>query len=116
MPIRTPQSIKLGHLSHLVILTEIEIDKHTIKPAYRLSTHYYVIRDCVINMFILTWLPIQSDKPETLHPSAKANPPPNIKITPHGSFFSTSFQLRIDGDEIRDPVLAPPLNDLMKDG
>ena len=70
----------------------------------------------MINVVILTWLPIQSDKPETLHPSAKANPPPNIKITPHGSFFSTSFQLRIDGDEIHDPVLAPPLNDLMKDG
>ena len=72
---------------------------------------YYVIMDGVINVFILTWLPIQSDKPETLHPSAKANPPPNIRITPHGSFFSTNFQLRIDGDEVRDPVLAPPLND-----
>ena len=110
MPSRTPQSIKLSHLSHLVILTVIEIEKHKILPSYCLYT-YYVIRDCVINEFILTWLPIQSDKPETLHPSAKANPPPNIKITPHGSFFSTNFQLRIDGDEVRDPVLAPPLND-----
>ena len=114
MPIRTPQPTKLSHLSHLVILTEIEIEKHTIKTSY-FSSRYYN-RGCMINVVILTWLPIQSDKPETLHPSAKANPPPNIKITPHGSFFSTNFQLRIDGDEIRDPVLAPPLNDRMKDG
>ena len=114
MPSRTPQSIKLSHLSHLVILTVIEIEKHKILPSYCLFTYFimsYVIRYCVIDVFILTWLPIQSDKPETLHPSAKANPPPNIKITPHGSFFSTNFQLRIDGDEVRDPVLAPPLND-----
>ena len=112
MPSRTPQSIKLSHLSHLVILTVIEIEKHKILPSYCLYIIMsHVIRNCVINVFILTWLPIQSDKPETLHPSAKANPPPNIKITPHGSFFSTNFQLRIDGDEVRDPVLAPPLND-----
>ena len=116
MPLRTPQSIKLSHLNHLVILTEILIEKHSVKPSYCLSTHYYVIRDCVIDMFILTWLPIQSDKPETLHPSAKANPPPNIKITPHGSFFSTSFQLRMDGDEVRGPLLEPPLNERIKDG
>ena len=112
MPSRTPQSIKLSHLSHLVILTVIEIEMHKNLPSFCLYIIMsYVIRDCVINVFIITWLPIQSDKPETLHPSAKANPPPNIKITPHGSFFSTNFQLRIDGDEVRDPVLAPPLND-----
>lgn len=40
------------------------------------------------------WVPSQVDSPDTSEASAIAKPPPNKKTMPHGTFSSTTFQLR----------------------